>query len=82
METKKIRVSGLATVRVSVVIEVELDEDGEFDEEEAFDQATREFGGIRSYCGNFGTDKLVGVDGHNESCEVDSDPEFNEWEEE
>ena len=28
METKKIRVSGLATVRVSVVIEVDLDEDG------------------------------------------------------
>lgn len=58
-------------VTVSVAIEVEADS-----EVEAFEVADEEFGGISNFCGNGGTDKLIGVYGENESIEAG---EYVKW---
>ena len=55
---RKIRVYGQATVTVSVEIEVD---DGCMNEEEIFDKAYQEFGGIHPFAGNGGFDKIIGV---------------------
>lgn len=47
---KKLRVSGHATVTVSVLIEVGDDE--ELTEEEIYDRARENFGGIMAFAGN------------------------------
>lgn len=57
---KKYRVYGTTTV--SVVKEVWA-----ANEEDAYERAERELNSLTEYCGNGGYDKLVGVDGHDES---------------
>lgn len=56
---------------VSVYIRIEAGS-----EEEAIEKANEEFGGITSYCGNGGMDKLIGVDGINESIDADGEAWF------
>lgn len=63
-------VTGTATV--TVCIEVDVD-----DKEDAIDVAYEEFGGIHSFCGNGGMDKLIGVSGTHESIEIDGEVEFD-----
>ena len=75
---RKIRVYGQATVTVSVEIEVD---DGCMNEEEIFDKAYQEFGGIHPFAGNGGFDKIIGVGGSKESIEPDYWPEFDRYEE-
>lgn len=62
------------TVEVVVTVTVEA-ENGE----EAIEKAQKCFGGIQSYCGNGGIDKLIGVSGSNESIELDGNVEFDDW---
>lgn len=77
---KKIRVFGHATVTVSTIIKVE---DGEkLNEEEIYDRARENFGGIMAFVGNGGTDKLIGVDGYDETISADEEPEFDDYMEE
>lgn len=77
--TKRFIVYGHTTVTVSTVVEVEIDDDEEIDKDEIFDLAQREFGGIKSYAGNGGIDKIIGVDGDFESIEADEDVEFDDF---
>ena len=65
------RVYGHTTVTVSTLVEANS-------EEEAIEKANQEFGGIHSYCGNGGTDKLIGVDGEYDTIEADDSVEFDD----
>lgn len=67
----KYKVSGVA--QVEVIIEVEAD-----DSEDAFDVADQKFGGIVSYAGNGGVNKLIGVAGTNESISCYNEVEWTE----
>ena len=79
----KYRVYGTTTV--SVVKEVWANS-----EDEAYDRAQNELESLTEYCGNGGYDKLVGVDGENESVAcydsicydeievIDEDPDYFE----
>lgn len=51
------------------------------DEDEAFSKADEKFGGVIEYVGNGGSDKLLGVDGYDESVAADGIVEWNEAEE-
>ena len=77
---KEIRVFGHAQVTVSVVIRVR--DDAELTEKEIFQRARRKFGGIHSYLGNGGDDKLIGVENRNETISADEEPEFDDYTEE
>jgi hypothetical protein len=64
-------------VRGTVVIEV-LKRVKAHNEEQAMELAENLFGGITAYCGNGGTDKLIGVDNDSESIEPN---DYVEWKE-
>lgn len=66
----KYRVIGNVQVSVGITVEAESEED-------AIQKAYEEFGGVNDYCGNDGTDKLIGVDGSTEWIEADGIVEFN-----
>ena len=68
---KKWVVTGNVEVTVSITVEAET-------EDEAMEIAEENFGGVNSYCGNGGTDKLIGVNGDNESISCDCDVEFDD----
>lgn len=72
---KKTRVFGHVEVTVSVVIEAE----DNISEAEIYNRAVKEFGGIHSYVGNGGTDKLIGVSGPTETIAADEAPEFDDY---
>lgn len=65
-------VHGSATIVVTVTVEAENGED-------AIEKAKEVFGGLRPYSGNGGVDKLIGVEGVNESIELDGEPEFDDY---
>ena len=77
---REIRVFGHAQVTVSVVIRVRGD--AELTEKEIFQRAGRKFGGIHSYLGNGGDDKLIGVENRNETISADENPKFDDYAEE
>lgn len=77
---REIRVFGHAQVTVSVVIRVRGD--AELTEKEIFQRARRKFGGIHSYLGNGGDDKLIGVENRNETISADENPKFDDYTEE
>ena len=77
---REIRVFGHAQVTVSVVIRVRGD--AELTEKEIFQRARRKFGGIHSYLGNGGDDKLIGVENRNETISADENPKFEDYAEE
>ncbi len=68
---KKYDVHGTVPVVVTITVEAE-------NEEAAIEIASREFNGVHSYVGNGGFDKLIGVDGSNESIDVDGEPKFDD----
>lgn len=49
-------------------------------EEEAYDKAWRELTGLTAFCGNGGTDKLIGVYGSDESVAADDNIEYDDIE--
>ena len=57
---KKYRVCGTTTVTVYKEVWAN-------DEDEAYRKAEKELSSLTEYCGNGGYDKLIGVDGYNES---------------
>lgn len=77
---KRLRVFGHATVTVSTIIEVGDNE--HLTEEEIYDRARENFGGIMSFVGNGGTDKLIGVGEYEETIAADDEPEFDDYAEE
>ena len=77
---KRLRVLVHATVTVSTIIEVGDDES--LTEEEIYDRARENFGGIMSFVGNGGTDKLIGVSEYEETIAADEEPEFDDYMEE
>lgn len=77
---REIRVFGHAQVTVSVVIRVRGD--AELTEKEIFQRARRKFGGIHSYLGNGGDDKLIGVENRNETISADENLKFDDYTEE
>ena len=70
----KYRVIGNIQVSVGIIVEAE-------NEDEPIQNAYKEFGGVNGYCGNGGTDKLIGVDGDTEWIETNGIVEFNDVEE-
>lgn len=70
----KYRVTGKMQVSVGITVEAES-------EEEAIEKAYEEFGGVHSYCGNGGMDKLIGVSKDTEWIEADVIVEFDSAEE-
>lgn len=67
----KYTVYGTTQISVGITVEAET-------EEKAIDKAYEEFSGINNYCGNGGTDKLIGVYGNTEWIEADGEVEFTE----
>lgn len=61
---KKYRVCGTTTVTVYKEVWANS-------EDEAYDKAQRQLDSLTEYCGNGGYDKLVGVDGDDESVSAD-----------
>lgn len=80
---KKLIVHGYTTVTVHCVIDVDEEEykNGEITEEEIYEKATEQFGGIEAFCGNGGYDKLIGVEGSNESISADESVTFDDYQE-
>lgn len=73
---KKVRVFGRPEVVVSTVIEVEDDATPE----EIFSAATAEFRGISQLVGNGGCgDKMIGVNGSDDTIMVDAEPTFDDY---
>lgn len=71
---RKVNVWLKQTVSINVELEVpELTSDEEIEQ-----RVFSEFNGLRSYCGNGGTDKLIGVKDDNISVEVCDDLELDE----
>ena len=76
---RKYRVFGTAEVVVSTV--VEMDESST--PEEKFREAASTFSGIRQYLGNGGSgEKLVGVEGENDTIIAVEHPTFDDYMEE
>ncbi len=72
----KVRVFGHAEVVVSTVIEVE----DNATPEEIFCAATKVFQGIDQFAGNGGDgDKLIGVNGADDTIMVDEEPIFDDY---
>lgn len=69
----KYRVYGHTTVTVVVEVSADSEEDAK---EVALDQRSS----LTSYCGNGGTDKLIGVDGDDESVSADEEIEYDDVE--
>ena len=70
---KKYRVEGTTTVTVYKEVWAN-------NESEAYDKAYRKLSCLTEYCGNGGCDKLIGVDGHDESVSADGFIEYNDIE--
>lgn len=73
---KKVRVFGRPEVVVSTVIEV----DDNATPDEIFDAATKAFRGISQLVGNGGCgDKMIGVNGSDDTIMVDAEPTFDDY---
>ena len=70
---KKYRVFG--TTVVEVVKEVWANS-----EDEAYDKASKQLNSLTEYCGNGGYDKLIGVDGSDESVAANENIEYDDCE--
>lgn len=71
MKKKKYDVHGVVPVVVHITVEAES-------EEQAIEIAGKKFKGVHEYMGNNGYDKLIGVEGSNESITIDGDVEFDD----
>lgn len=71
---KKYRVYGTATVTVTKEVWAN-------DEDEALEKAYDALPYLTAYCGNGGGDKLIGVEGYNETVEAFDDIEYNDTQE-
>lgn len=58
---------------VNICVEIQANS-----EEAAIKKASKNFGGIESYLGNGGSDKLIGVNGENESIYPIEEVEFDD----
>lgn len=74
---KRITVMGHTIVTVSVTLEVP--DNAVLTESEIYAKAIKKFGGIRSYLGNGGDDKLIGVDGEGETITADESVTFDDF---
>lgn len=79
---KKYRVFGTVPVTVSCVVNLSDCKAKEITEEKLYVMAARQFGGIRSYLGNGGDGKLIGVEKTEETIVADEHAEFDDFMEE
>lgn len=78
--SRRYRVAGHVEVTVTTVIE--FDDDERHDEEEILSKAKEQFGGVKSYAGNGGRYKLVGISDKDATMICDEEVEFDDfWEE-
>ena len=68
----KYDVHGIVPVVVHITVEAE-------NGEQAMEIAAQKFNGVREYAGNGGCDKLIGVEGKNESITIDGEVEFDDY---
>lgn len=74
---KEIRVFGHTTVTVSTVIKVR--DNTKLTEKEIYARAKKKFSGIRAYLGNGGDDKLIGVEGGDNTIAADEGVVFDDF---
>ena len=67
------RVFGHTTVNVTIEVDANS-------EDEAYAAAMEECGCLTAFCGNGGTDKLIGVDGSDESVDIVESIEYDDIE--
>lgn len=67
----------MGTVTVSTVIKVR--DNTELTEKEIIARAKKKFGGISSFCGNGGDDKLIGVRGPDDTIAADEEVVFDDY---
>ena len=72
---KKVRVFGNTSVTVSTIITVQDDAT----DEEIMEAAEKHFQGISSFCGNGGMDKLIGVNGEDDTISADEPVSFDDY---
>ena len=72
MSKKRYDVHGSVPVVVHITVEAE-------NGDQAMEIAAQKFKGIHEYMGNSGCDKLIGVEGSNESITVEGNVEFDDW---
>lgn len=68
----KYDVHGTVPVVVHITVEAE-------NGDQAMEIAAQKFKGIHEYMGNGGSDKLIGVEGKNESITIDGEVEFDDY---
>ena len=68
----KYDVHGTVPVVVHITVEAE-------NGEQAMERATQKFKGVHEYMGNGGSDKLIGVEGKNESITIEGEVEFDDY---
>lgn len=68
----KYDVHGTVPVVVHITVEAE-------NGDQAMEIAEQKFKGIHEYMGNGGFDKLIGVEGKNESITIDDEVEFDDY---
>lgn len=71
---KKVRVFGHVNVVVTTVVEVEDDAT----EDDILKAANNQFTGVHQLVGNGGVDKMIGVDGDEDTIMVDESVEFDD----
>lgn len=72
MKKKKFDVHVTIPICVHVTVEAE-------NGEQALKIAAQRFNGFLEYAGNGGTDKLIGVEGTDESVTIDGNVKFDDW---
>lgn len=72
MKRKKYDVHGTVPVVVHITVEAESGE-------QAIEIAEKKFKGVHEYMGNGGYNKLIGVEGSNESITIDGNVEFDDY---
>lgn len=72
MKKKKFDVHGVVPVVVHVTVEAD-------NGDEAIEKAAQKFNGVREYMGNGGYNKLIGVEGNDESITIDGNVEFDDY---
>lgn len=72
MSKRKYDVHGSVPVVVHITVEAE-------NGKQALENVAQKFKGVHDYLGNGGCDKLIGVEGSNESITIEGNVEFDDW---
>ena len=75
----RVQVFGHTTVTVFIVVDVDVENSEEIVEQEIYEQAAEEFGGIQEFAGNGALDKLIGVEDEDSTISADEDVVWDDY---